>query len=92
MRDESPRYTVLNKAANAIRSRESEYGPPAACFGRTTAMWNAALDTKLKHPLSAADVAILLALLKLARLSETPDHADSQVDLAGYAALMSEVV
>jgi hypothetical protein len=55
-------------------------------------MWNAALDTKLKHPLSAADVAILLALLKLARLSETPDHADSQVDLAGYAALMSEVV
>jgi len=88
----SPRYTVLSKAADAMRSRESEYGSPAACFGRTASMWNAALDTKLKHPLSAADVAILLALLKLARLSETPDHSDSQVDLAGYAALMSEVV
>ena len=36
--------------------------------------------------LSATDIATMMALMKLARLAETPDHADSWRDLAGYAA------
>ena len=30
--------------------------------------------------------------LKVARLIETPDHQDSILDIAGYAAVMSECV
>ena len=36
--------------------------------------------------LDSADVAAMSAMIKLARLAETPDHEDSWVDLAGYAA------
>ena len=36
-------------------------------------------------------VALCMALLKAARLTHTPDHADSWADLAGYAALGSEL-
>lgn len=40
---------------------------------------------------SSGDVAALLALMKIARLAHSPDHADSWTDLAGYAALGAEV-
>lgn len=36
--------------------------------------------------LDGIDVAILMALMKIARLIESPNHMDSWVDLAGYAA------
>ncbi len=38
-----------------------------------------------------ADVAVMGALIKVARLAETPDHEDSWVDLAGYAACGRQV-
>ena len=41
--------------------------------------------------LTAADVAMMCALLKIARLQNMPDHEDSWIDLAGYAACGSEV-
>jgi hypothetical protein len=37
-----------------------------------------------------ADVAAMLALLKIARLQQSPNHRDSWVDLAGYAACGAE--
>jgi len=33
-----------------------------------------------------------MAAIKLARLVETPDHQDSWIDLAGYAAIGSECI
>jgi len=38
-----------------------------------------------------AQVALLMAALKLVRLAEDPLHRDSAVDLSGYAALAHEV-
>ena len=40
---------------------------------------------------SAYDVAVMMALLKIARISENPQHMDSWVDLAGYAACGGEI-
>ena len=37
------------------------------------------------------DVAVMMALLKVARLSNSPNHMDSWVDLAGYAACGGEI-
>jgi hypothetical protein len=38
-----------------------------------------------------AQVALCLIDLKLARLTRDPSHLDSVVDVAGYAAILSEV-
>ena len=44
-----------------------------------------------EHEISASDVAMMMVAIKLARLIETPDHKDSAIDLAGYAALLAEI-
>jgi hypothetical protein len=41
--------------------------------------------------IDATSVAIMCADLKLARFEHQPDHADSWVDLAGYAACGAEI-
>ena len=38
-----------------------------------------------------SDVAIIMALVKIARLAASPGHEDSWIDLAGYAALGAEI-
>jgi hypothetical protein len=41
----------------------------------------------LRHVnLTATDIAAMMVLMKVARLAETPNHADSWRDVAGYAA------
>ena len=42
--------------------------------------------------LSPADMILVNLAIKMSRLIEKPDHTDTQVDIAGYASLMSEVV
>lgn len=89
----SNRDEILKDAMIAVADREMDYGAPEECFETTAQIWNAILGRKtLKEQLSGADVAMMLIGLKLARLTASPDHRDSQVDIAGYAALMSEVV
>jgi hypothetical protein len=56
-------------------------------FGRIAAYWSAHLDTHV----TTADVAVMMGLLKLARLKPAPHHEDSWVDLAGYADLGGEM-
>lgn len=86
--------TTLDQAREAIAERQGSYGSPAASFERCAAIWTAILSKKLKpgQCVGAADVVMMMAGLKLARLVETPDHLDSAVDLAGYASLVQEVV
>jgi len=55
-------------------------------FKRIADLWSAHLATKI----STVDVAILLTLVKVARLKNSPDHRDSWVDIAGYAACGAE--
>ncbi len=43
------------------------------------------------QPLTETDVAIMSIMTKIARLANTPDHADSWADIAGYAACGAEV-
>jgi hypothetical protein len=42
-------------------------------------------------PVSATDVAVMMGLLKIARIKTSPAHADNWVDLAGYAACGGEL-
>lgn len=86
--DTSPkrRAGVLSEAEGLVNGpRSGAYGQPADNFRRIANLWTAYLDGDAR-PLTVADAAIMQALIKVARLRETPDHRDSWVDLAGYAA------
>lgn len=62
-------------------ARQAVYGHPRDDFKRTAGMWSALLGTEV----SAHQVALMMAMLKMSRLVSTPDHRDSVVDLIGYA-------
>ena len=87
------RYKVLAAAELSVKDREGHYGSPQQNFDRIAALWNVILGDKMHidNQVLAADVAMMMVAVKLARLIETPDHEDSAVDAAGYAALLQEI-
>lgn len=60
--------------------RAQTYGHPRGDFEKIGGLWSAILDTEV----TPEQVALMMAALKLARLSSTPTHRDSQVDVVGY--------
>ena len=86
------RMQILSEAGVVIFERGTDYGDVKENWERTAKILNGVLGAKLNTPLSAADVGMVMLGVKLGRLSQAPDHRDTQRDIAGYAALMSEVV
>lgn len=86
------RFECLDEAKKAVTTRSNAYGTPGDNFARAAALWQVVLGPKLCGDLSAVDIALCLAALKMARLIETPEHGDSWADLAGYAACGAEVI
>lgn len=82
------RTDLLKNALNITRDRGENYGKPSENFQVIADMWSAYADKEF----TVADVGVMMVLLKLARLKATPDHQDSWVDIAGYAAVTSEAV
>lgn len=74
-------------AAAVLQDRNVSYGPPEDTFERIAKIWSAVLDCDV----TAAQVCLCLAGLKMARLAYNPSHADSWVDMAGYAACGAEI-
>ena len=66
--------------------REQDYGTPEDSFALIGKLWAAYMGV----PFTPKDVAMLMALLKVARI-KAGDKADSFVDLAGYAACAGEI-
>lgn len=89
------RHEALRLAGEAVTARQTKYGSPEDNFNRIARRWNAHLVnlniTDDVCVLTAADVAIMMADVKLARLANDPTHADSWVDIAGYGACGAEV-
>ena len=78
---------LLQHAAGVVEHRRNLYGEPAVLFEHIAARWSLVLGV----PVTAAQVALCLIDLKLARLARDPAHLDSIVDVAGYAACLREV-
>lgn len=95
------KHRLLDLAKEATADRGLNYGKPEDNFQRIANRWNAHLVNKFgENPLThrpdgvfldATDVALMCADLKIARLENTPNHQDSWVDLAGYAACGAEI-
>lgn len=90
---------LLDTAKATVAGRGDNYGTPEDNFTRIAAHWNAFLINRHQTDqykqdgdfLSAGDVAIMMALMKIARLENDSTHADSWIDLAGYAACGAEI-
>jgi hypothetical protein len=88
------RTKVLQLADKAVNGeRQLNYGSPESNFHTIASLWEVYRDHRPNGdaPFTPADVAIMLALVKIARLTTTPNHFDSWVDIAGYAACGAEV-
>ena len=68
--------------------RNKNYGTPLVNHQRIASLWS----IWLQQEITPAEAAMCLALVKVARLIETPDHEDSPIDLAAYAAIYGEIV
>lgn len=93
-KSEQKSNTVLEEALSIVfGAREKAYGHPRDDFARIASLWNGYMGGKFGvTPFTATDVPHMMVLLKMARLMETPDHRDSIVDIAGYAATAARVV
>lgn len=83
------RKQILLDAANLIvGDRNEDYGDPYDDFGLTADLWQNYLSRIIerRHGLviEPHDVAVMMALLKISRLSWTPAKKDHWVDIAGY--------
>jgi len=87
-----PANTVLEEAASLVDGRrQKDYGHPSEDLGRTAGMLNALFAKKLKEPLSAQEVAVIMLCVKMSRLMATPGHRDTLVDIAGYARVYEKI-
>lgn len=77
--------SVLDEAKEIIYGdREKTYGHPSKNLKVIAKFWGEYIGTKL----DAKDVAVMMILLKVARLRNDINHKDSIVDICGYAALI----
>lgn len=81
------RLDTLKAAAECVcGSREEDYGSPEDNFAVIAALWTAYTGTDI----TPKDVAMMMALLKIAR-AKAGGKPDTYVDLAGYAACGAEI-
>lgn len=82
------RKDFLKKVDSTVnQDRNTSYGDVEDSFNTIATMWNAYLANKGSSvKLGALDVAAMMTLLKVARLSFSSEHYDSWIDIAGYAA------
>ena len=76
----------LNEARATIQDRGLDYGHPTDNMARTAALWSSYLEM----PVTDYQVAMCMALVKVARSMETA-KTDTYVDLVAYAAIAAQL-
>ena len=89
------RADILHAAEKCVcGQRETDYGTPEDHFKAIAELWEAYLNKACTRGVNvrveAKDVAVMMALLKIARIAAGGRKADSWIDLAGYAACGAE--
>lgn len=82
------RAEILDTAKEYVtKDRAATHGDAEQNFGVIATYWSAHLDTTI----TAADVAVMMTLFKLARIKSNPAHLDSYIDGCGYLACGGEI-
>lgn len=83
------REEILREAEfNVCGHRELDYGTPEDNFGVISELWSAYKGVDF----SSKDVAIMLCLMKIGRITSGTGTRDSFVDAIGYLACGAEIV
>lgn len=90
------RSDILNTAREHVtKDRAARHGDNEKSFATVAEYWNTHLrsigvinEGRLINP---EDVALMLGLLKVARIGNNPQHEDNWIDLAGYSACGGEL-
>lgn len=84
------RAEILNKAIECVcGNREADYGSPERSFQAIADFWSAYLSNRNEEDstlIQPKDVAVMMVLFKMARLTTGRFTEDSWVDAAGYCA------
>lgn len=85
------RIDILDLAKGVIvNDRNKTYGEPENIFPLIAEYWSTYLRESQHDAdiyISDTDVAMMMALMKIARIMENPGHTDSYVDAIGYLAI-----
>ena len=82
------RTEILHEAETQITGqREQDYGSPENNFALIANLWSDYLDAEI----TALDVAMMMCLLKIARIKNGGGTGDSFVDICGYGACGGEI-
>jgi hypothetical protein len=80
---------VLDTAKEYVtKDRAADHGNMEDNFTKIAEYWSLHLDT----PVYSDDVAVMMTLLKLARIKSNREHCDNWIDGAGYLACGAELV
>ena len=82
------RGQILDEAKRLIHTdRQKDYGHPLINHQRIASLWSVILEKEI----TPAQAALCMAMVKAARLVQTPQHEDSYIDGAAYFAIAGEI-
>jgi len=89
------RSDILAEAKEIItKGREEEYGKPENNFALIGRLWGeylrSSMEDNIRNP-EPGEVAIMMALLKIARIASGQVKADNYIDACGYLSLAGEL-
>lgn len=85
------RKECLDTANSIVHAdRQNDYGSPEDNFKTVATYWNNYLMS-CKGVIKPEDVAVMLLLLKVARIATSPAKDDNWIDIAGYASCGCEI-
>ena len=91
----SEEYLLDVAKATIDGAREEDYGSKQENFERIAGMWTWYLKNKdfvNGYELTVRDIGALFTLGKLARIAHSETHADSWIDILGYAEIVGSKV
>lgn len=79
---------LLEEVKGTLHERGRIYGSSRTNHERISELWTGYLGDYI----SPMQVSMCMLLVKVSRLTETPNHQDSIKDLVGYAAIYNELL
>jgi hypothetical protein len=84
---------ILDQANELVNGdRQDDYGDPHTNHQRIADLWTTYIEGSAsdrdgisERVVNATDAAVMMILVKVARLMQSPNHRDTWVDIAGYA-------
>lgn len=86
--ENNTRRKILEEAVKCVcQDREGQYGSPENSFNEIAKLWTVWLGMKI----TPQDVAIMMTMLKIARIKTGHFKEDSYIDACGYLACAAEI-